>query len=558
VADIETSVAITAQTADLQSGMETAANSVEAATEAMRAQFAGLGAAAQQAQSHIGAAAAQIGSTISALQVKAAGLAGSMSGAMTQSGNAASARGQAPGISVTQQGGGNPQGGGSQNRLQEWRAELQSQLSDEQAFFSDSKAEELAFWQDKLALTEAGSKDQLAVENNIYQLEKQLAVQNERDTLASLDADEKVTDAAYARKKAAIEEEAELGKTSASGEIAQLKELLDSEWALEQDYYEKKLAAAENDARTQEKLTGEEELAYEKYLTDKDKLDAQAVQNSQKQWESLLQPIQRALDTSITGIIMGTTTVQKALSNLAQSIIAEFVNSAVQTVFGGLGKFLGASLVGGGGGSGDQDFSGGTTGAGEETAGGGGGLPSGAAGSLFGDIFKGGLGALVGNPFASGGGGLLGGSLGGLFGGLGGAADQDFSGAVGGAAAGAAGGGLFSGIGGLFTGLFGLLGFEHGGIVPSAADGWSVPQLGPGGVLANLHSNEMVLPANISQGLQGMIGSGGATGGGGHTFNIGISAMDAGGVSRLFMSNGSQLVSALNKAMRNGSSLYQG
>jgi hypothetical protein len=559
VADIETSVAITAQTDDLQSGMQSAANSVEAATEAMRAQFAGLGAAAQQAQSHIGAAAAQIGSTISALQAKAAGLAGSMSGAMTQSANAANARGQAPAISVTQQSGGNQQGSGSQNRAQEWRSELQSQLSDEQAFFSDSKAEELAFWQDKLALTEAGSKEQLAVENNIYQLEKQLAVQNERDTLASLDADEKVTDAAYARKKAAIEEEAELGKTSASGEIAQLKDLLDSEWALEQDYYEKKLAAAADDARTQEKLTAEEELAYEKYLTDKDKLDAQAVQNSQKQWESLLQPIQRALDTSITGIIMGTTTVQKALSNLAQSIVAEFVNSAVQSVFGGLGKLLGASLVGGGGsgvggsGSGDQDFSGGTAGPGGESAGGGG-LLSGAVGSLFGDIFKGGLGALVGNPFASGGGGLLGGSLAGLFGGLGGAADQDFSGAVGGAA----GGGLFSGLGGLFAGLGGLLGFEHGGIVPSAAGGWSVPQLGPGGVLANLHSNEMVLPANISQGLQGMIAGGGATGGGGHTFNIGISAMDAGGVSRLFMSNGSQMVSALNKALRNGSSLYQG
>ncbi len=88
--------------------------------------------------------------------------------------------------------------------MQEWRAELQSQLGDEQAFFADSKAEELAFWQDKLALTQAGSKEQLAVENNIYQLEKQLAVQNERDMLTSLDANEKITDAAYARRKAAI------------------------------------------------------------------------------------------------------------------------------------------------------------------------------------------------------------------------------------------------------------------------------------------------------------------------------------------------------------------
>ena len=134
-------------------------------------------------------------------------------------------------------------------------------------------------------------------------------------------------------------------------EIAQLKDLLDSEWALQQDYYEKKQAAAESDVRTQEKLTEEEELAYQKYLTDKQKLDAQAVQDSQKQWESLLQPIQRALDTSITGIILGTTTVQKALSNLAQSIIAEFVNSAVKSVFSELGKLLGASLAGGGGGS---------------------------------------------------------------------------------------------------------------------------------------------------------------------------------------------------------------
>lgn len=119
-------------------------------------------------------------------------------------------------------------------------------------FFADSKAEELAFWQDKLALTQAGSKEQLAVENNIYQLERQLAVQNERDILASLDADEKVTDATYARSKAAIQEEAELGKISASEEVARLKDLLDTEWALEQDYYEKKLAAAVNDVRTRE------------------------------------------------------------------------------------------------------------------------------------------------------------------------------------------------------------------------------------------------------------------------------------------------------------------
>ena len=506
MADIETSVAITARTEDLQSGMQTAANSVESATEAMKAQLAGLGTAAQQAQTYITTAAAQIGSTIGALQAKAANLSASAASGVGSIAFAASSHGQGGGSSVIRSGGGSQSGGGAQNRVQEWRAELQSQLGDEQAFFADSKAEELAFWQDKLALTQAGSKEQLAVENNIYQLEKQLAVQNERDMLASLDANEKVTDAAYARRKAAIQEEAELGKISGGEEVARLKDLLDTEWALEQDYYEKKLAAAVNDVRTREKLTSQEELTYEKYLTNKDKLDAQAVQNSEKQWDSLLQPIQRAVDTSITGIILGTTTVQKALANLAQSIVAEFVNSAVKSVFGEIGKLLGASLAGGGGSSGDQDFWGGITGTGEDIEGGG----------------------ISASPFGSG--GLLGtlglGSL-------------------------VSGGGIF---GSLFKGIGSLFGFEQGGIVPSAQGGWMVPSTS----LAMLHANEMVLPANISQGLQSMIaGGGGGAGasGGGANVMFNVSAIDSQSVAKFFQSNGNVLVAAINRAMRNGAAL---
>src|SRR6516164_11778559 len=82
MADIETSVVISAQTDDLQSGMEAASNSVQVATGAMRAHFAGLGTAAQQAQSQINTAAAQVGSSIGALQSKAAELAGSVGDGM--------------------------------------------------------------------------------------------------------------------------------------------------------------------------------------------------------------------------------------------------------------------------------------------------------------------------------------------------------------------------------------------------------------------------------------------------------------------------------------------
>jgi len=70
------------------------------------------------------------------------------------------------------------------------------------------------------------------------------------------------------------------------------------------------------------------------------------------------------------------------------------------------------------------------------------------------------------------------------------------------AGAAAGGGGFFSWLGGLFS-------FSGGGIVPSAAGGWALPNFA-GATPALLHAREMVLPADISQGLQGMIAGGGA------------------------------------------------
>jgi hypothetical protein len=399
--DIETSVVISAQTDELQSGLEAAANSVQAATDAMRAQFAGLGAAAQQAQMQISAASAQVGSSIGALQARAASMAGSM------------------------------------------------------------------------------------------------ATQEERDQINRLSADQKITDEKFARYKAAIQNEAAFGKLSATEAIGQEQDLLDLKWSNDQAYYEKKLAAADNDGRMQEKVLEQQGLAYEKYVTNVQALDAKLAEANKRAWDDLVAPVERAIDRSVTGIILGTTTVQKALANLAQSIVAEFVNSAVRGVFDKIGNLLAGGFLGGSG----QDFSGGLTGAGEELAGGG--LAEGLGlGSLF--------------------------SSGGLT------------------------GGLFKDIGTLFA-------YEGGGIVPSAQGGWAVPSLGPGGVLAQLHSNEMVLPANISQGLQSMLaapaGAGGGSGTGASPVVVNVSAIDSQDVKRFFQSNGSLMVAALNKAMRNGSAL---
>jgi hypothetical protein len=193
MSDIETSVVISAQTDDLQSAMEAASNSVQTATDAMRTQFAGLGVAAQQAQSQIDTAAGQVATSIGALQSKAAGLAGSVGNGMVPNAGFGDARGQESARSNA-----SLSGRGGADSVQAWRARLQEQLLAEQSFFGQSKDGELAFWQDKLALTEAGSNARSAVERNIYELEKQLAVQRERDQLDQLNANQKVADAKFA------------------------------------------------------------------------------------------------------------------------------------------------------------------------------------------------------------------------------------------------------------------------------------------------------------------------------------------------------------------------
>ena len=328
MADLETSVVISAQTDDLQSGMEAAANAVRAATGEMQAQFANMGVAAQQAQLHIGE-----------LQQKAASLAGSVS---------------------------------------------------------------------------------------------ESAIPN-----AALGFD-----------------------------------------------------------RNQQEQLDQEALAYEKYVDRVQALDARLAEENKRAWDNTAAPIERAIDRSVTGIILGTTTVQKALANLAQSIVAEFVNSAVKGALGQIGALWGAGAVGG-----NQDFSGALAGAGEAVVGGG--VAQGVAST-------------------------------GLFG----------------------AGGI---IGSLSEGISTLFAFQQGGIVPSAQGGWAVPSLGPGGVLAQLHSNEMVLPANISQGLQAMLAgpsvANGSGAGGGGSVIVNISAIDSQDVKRFFHSNGALLVDALNRATRNGSLL---
>jgi len=216
-----------------------------------------------------------------------------------------------------------------------------------------------------------------------------------------------------------------------------------------------------------------------------------------------MQPIQRAFDTSITGMILGTTTLQKAVANITQSIIAEFVNLGVKMVTNWIASELAMTTAT-------------EAGAGARTAAEGEGMAAGLAMKAANAIKS-----IVTDSAQA---------FGGIF--------AFLAPIMGPAAAGPAAAGEAT-----------VMAAASG--IASAAGGWVVPS----DQLAMVHQNEMILPANISRGLQGMISANGGTGAGASPMVINVSAIDSQDVRRFFQSNGSLLVAAVNKAMRNGSAL---
>ena len=198
--------------------------------------------------------------------------------------------------------------------------------------------------------------------------------------------------------------------------------------------------------------------------------------------------------SAVVGLVEGTMNFQTAALRAAQSVERGFISLAETTLShaaaGPLASLLGLGAAGAGQGVGDV-------------------LGAALSRSLFG--MPGQLGvaasstantaALAANTAA----------LGALTAALGASAAASGAGVLGNAASlagGTAALGSAAGGGGLFGFLGSLLAFAGGGIVPSAAGGWALPNFA-GARPALLHGREMVLPAPLSEGLQSMIAQGG-------------------------------------------------
>ena len=281
-------------------------------------------------------------------------------------------------------------------QVSQWKAELEARKEVEGQFFKTSLAEDEAFWNSKLAHVKQGSKDEIAVKHELFSIHKTMAQQKfaaEMETLkdeqaaAHAGSAARITIATEAArrvgetygweskeyiaamkeiKKAADEFDKEqqklegmridrardhsiamigmerdqlglrheLGQVSDQEEIAELKQMKEREYQIEVQAMQDKIALMKEEGTEKQQHLDELSKMKDRHDADMARLDIKSVEAYKKNWTSMLSAVNSAFEKSITGMIMGTQTLQQAMANIGQAILGEFVSMGVKRVTG--------------------------------------------------------------------------------------------------------------------------------------------------------------------------------------------------------------------------------
>jgi len=203
------------------------------------------------------------------------------------------------------------------------------------------QASEKADWAQKLALEDqklAIIKDHYGLDSREYKnalLEKQRL--EEDAALASIAIQQRILENQTSSRESAIRIKeiethtlSELGRISAKEEIELNRQRLD-------EIFNLKLAALNREAELLKQYPERyrEALDRIKNLENQHNIDIAKSQQTlaleqKSRWDAILSPIRSALDSSVQGIIQGTTTLKQAMSNLCSSILTSYANMLMQ------------------------------------------------------------------------------------------------------------------------------------------------------------------------------------------------------------------------------------
>lgn len=280
------------------------------------------------------------------------------------------------------------------SQVSEWKADLEARREVEGSYFKTSLSDDEAFWNSKLTQVKKGSADEKAVRHELFAIHKAMAQQKfneeqealkvemaaarqgsvERIALASESArkvgetygweSKEYLAAMREIKKASEEFDKEqqklavmkverardhnlamigmerdqlalmknIGQISDQEELAALRLLKEHEYQIEVQAQQDKIALLAEEGPAKQQQLDELAKMQDKHDAEMARMDQQRVMLVKKSWESALGAVSGAFEQSINGMIQGTQTFQKAVSNIGQAIAGEFVKMGVKKV----------------------------------------------------------------------------------------------------------------------------------------------------------------------------------------------------------------------------------
>ncbi len=240
-------------------------------------------------------------------------------------------------------GGGRHHAGGGKSQM----AEYEERLAEAKVYYQQtndlreySKAREIRYWQDILETQKLSANDRIAIERRVSSLTldqmKQDAAERRKLAEEAIQAhrDQALNEVALDEQKARTQLKS--GRITHDQLLQMQQNFEDEKFRIEVDAQQKRIALLQGDPNhdpvaLQRQL---DQLAQieQKHALDMENLHTQAATNSVQAWQKAFAPITQAFDTTIKGMIMGTTTWQKGVTNLLDSVVAEFVNAGVKMV----------------------------------------------------------------------------------------------------------------------------------------------------------------------------------------------------------------------------------
>ncbi len=226
-------------------------------------------------------------------------------------------------------------------------SEYEQRLADAKVYYAQtndlreySKAQEIQYWQDVLENEKVTANDRLAIERRVssLRLEQMKKEAADRQKLAeeSIQASRNQALGEVALDEQKAQTQLQSGQIT-HDQLLQIQQAYEEKkYRIEVEAQQKRIALLQGDPNHDpvalQKQLDQLAQIQQKHALDLEKMHTQAAAASAKAWQRAFQPIAQAFDTTIKGMIMGTTTWQKGMKNILSSVVAEFVNAGVKMV----------------------------------------------------------------------------------------------------------------------------------------------------------------------------------------------------------------------------------